>query len=65
MKSMCSTPDALFASQAGGTQVEEDRHDFGEARYDLCLAIGTLDTVNDLPLALAADRPLASARTLR
>ena len=25
-------------------------------RYDLCLAIGTLDTVNDLPLALAALR---------
>ncbi len=42
----------MFAKQAGGTQVEEDRHDFGEARYDLCLAIGTLDTVNDLPLAL-------------
>ena len=45
-------PAHLFASQAGGAQVEEDRHDFGEERYDLCLAIGTLDTVNDLPLAL-------------
>ena len=45
-------PGRLFAEKAGGTQVEEDRHDFGEGRYDLCLTIGTLDTVNDLPLAL-------------
>ena len=45
-------PGARFASRAGGAQVEEDRHDFGERRYDLCVAIGTLDTVNDLPLAL-------------
>lgn len=45
-------PGSLFAAQAGGQQVEEDRHDFGEKRFDLCVAIGTLDTVNDLPLAL-------------
>lgn len=45
-------PGAGFSQAAGGMQVEEDRHDFGEDRYDLCLAIGTLDTVNDLPLAL-------------
>jgi hypothetical protein len=45
-------PGTLFAQNAGGAQVEEDHHDFGERRYDLCLAIGTLDTVNDLPLAL-------------
>ena len=45
-------PGGLFARQVGGTQVEEDRHDFGDGRYDLCVAIGTLDTVNDLPLAL-------------
>ncbi|MFL6779900.1 MAG: SAM-dependent methyltransferase [Sphingomicrobium sp.] len=45
-------PGKLFARQAGGNQVEEDRHDFGEDRYDLCIAIGTLDTVNDLPVAL-------------
>lgn len=45
-------PGALFAGNADGQQAEEDRHDFGEARYDLCVAIGTLDTVNDLPLAL-------------
>jgi hypothetical protein len=45
-------PGSTFSRAAGGTQVEEDRHDFGEDRYDLCVAIGTLDTVNDLPLAL-------------
>lgn len=45
-------PGSLFASSAGGVQVEEDRFDFGESVYDLCVAVGTLDTVNDLPLAL-------------
>ena len=45
-------PGSLFAAQAGGAQVEEDRHDFGSGNFDLCVAIGTLDTVNDLPLAL-------------
>ena len=45
-------PGQIFASASGGTQAEEDRYDFGEDRYDLCVAVGTLDTVNDLPLAL-------------
>ena len=45
-------PGALFAAQAGGLQGEEDRSDLGIGQYDLCVAIGTLDTVNDLPLAL-------------
>ena len=45
-------PGAHFAAVAGGIQVDEDRQDFGTGRYDLCVAIGTLDTVNDLPLAL-------------
>ncbi len=45
-------PGVLFAQAANGKQTEEDRFDFGEDRYDLCIAIGTLDTVNDLPLAL-------------
>lgn len=45
-------PGASFAAAAGGTRIEEDRDDFGVARFDLCIAIGTLDTVNELPLAL-------------
>jgi hypothetical protein len=61
-------PGAEFAARSGGFQVQEDRYDFGVDRYDLCLAIGTLDTVNDLPLALQligrslrADSPLIGA----
>lgn len=45
-------PGMQFAISAGGKPVEEDWHDFGVARFDVCIAIGTLDTVNDLPLAL-------------
>lgn len=45
-------PGSSFAASASGKQIEEDRFDFGEELYDLCIAIGTLDTVNDLPLAL-------------
>ncbi|MGI8930760.1 MAG: SAM-dependent methyltransferase [Sphingomicrobium sp.] len=45
-------PGASFAAAAGGALIEEDRYDFGVARFDLCIAIGTLDTVNELPLAL-------------
>jgi len=45
-------PGGIFADRSAGTQIEEDRHDYGEDRYDLCVAIGTLDTVNELPIAL-------------
>ena len=45
-------PGHLFAAVAGGQQIEEDRFDFGADRYDLAVAIGTLDSVNDLPVAL-------------
>lgn len=45
-------PGCLFASAAGGEHIEEDRFDFGEQRYSLAIAVGTLDTVNELPLAL-------------
>lgn len=45
-------PGQLFAANAGGSQVEEDRDDFGANQFDLCMAIGTLDSVNELPRAL-------------
>lgn len=45
-------PGLQFAAAVGGEQVEEDRFDFGENHYDLAIAVGTLDTVNQLPLAL-------------
>lgn len=45
-------PGQLFSAASDGEQADEDRFDFGENLYDLCIAIGTLDTVNDLQLAL-------------
>ena len=61
-------PGPLFATAVNGVNVEEDQHDFGEQRYDLCLAVGTLDTVNELPFALSLlhralkpDAPLVGA----
>lgn len=45
-------PGPLFAKSAGGTRIIEDRWDPPAQAFDLCLAIGTLDTVNDLPRAL-------------
>lgn len=49
-------PGPLFARQAGGACVVEDSIDLEVDGYDLCVAVGTLDTVNDLPTALATIR---------
>jgi SAM-dependent methyltransferase len=49
-------PGALFAAAARATHAEEDRHAFGGARFDLVVAVGTLDTVNRLGPALQAIR---------
>lgn len=46
-------PGLLFAAAAGGSPIIEDALEPDEQTYDLVIAIGTLDTVNDLPLALA------------
>jgi hypothetical protein len=45
-------PGAGFAETAGGIQADADLIDFPPASFDLCVAIGTLDSVNDLPGAL-------------
>jgi hypothetical protein len=54
-------PGPLFAVASKGRTIVEDRLEAEPAAYDLILAIGTLDTVNELPLALrllrAAMRP--------
>jgi len=42
----------LFAAAAGGGPIVEDAWQPDPAAYDLVLAVGTLDTVNGLPLAL-------------
>lgn len=49
-------PGPVFARSSGGQQVVEDDWEPGAARYDLILAVGTLDTVNDLPRALSSIR---------
>lgn len=61
-------PGPLFAAAAQGKTVMEDRWEPAPGRYDLVVAIGTLDTVNDLPLALrligygmAGDAPFLAA----
>ena len=45
-------PGRLFAAQSDGIQIIEDQLDLEPGSFDLILAIGTLDTVNDLPCAL-------------
>ena len=45
-------PGALFADRVGGQTIAEDAWEPAAGTFDLVVAIGTLDTVNDLPLAL-------------
>lgn len=45
-------PGPLFAAQSRGEVLIEDAWEPPQAAYDLVLAVGTLDTINDLPLAL-------------
>lgn len=47
---------ALFAAIHGGVQCDEDRLPFADASFDLVVSIGLLDSVNDLPGALALAR---------
>jgi hypothetical protein len=49
-------PGAAFAEAAGGRLIVEDEMVHEPGTYDLCVAIGTLDTINDLPNALARVR---------
>jgi hypothetical protein len=48
----CVDPGPSFAAAAGGMRTVEDRWQPPQGAYDLVIAIGTLDTINDLPLAL-------------
>lgn len=49
-------PGQLFAAAAGGIQADEDRPNFPDGSFDLIVSAGTLDTVSDLPGALALAR---------
>jgi NADH dehydrogenase [ubiquinone] 1 alpha subcomplex assembly factor 5 len=48
----CRDPGPRFAAAAGGIPITEDHWEPRAQAYDLVLAVGSLDTVNDLPLAL-------------
>jgi SAM-dependent methyltransferase len=45
-----------FAAEVEGLQGEEDQPHFGEGSFDLIVSAGVLDSVNDLPGALALAR---------
>jgi len=57
-------PGEAFARAAGGATVVEDAIDFEPASFDLIVAIGTLDTVNDLAGALLRFRFLLKPDSL-
>ena len=57
-------PGPLFARAAGGQPVVEDRLALTTESFDLVVAIGTLDTVNDLPRALCSIRLAMQAGAL-
>jgi SAM-dependent methyltransferase len=49
-------PGARLARKSGAVQCDEDRLPFADASFDLVVAVGTLDSVNDLPGALTLIR---------
>jgi len=57
-------PGKQFASAAGGSIVSEEAIDLEPGSFDLCVAIGTLDTVNDLTGALLRLRLLLKPDSL-
>jgi hypothetical protein len=54
-------PGLLFAERAGGDVLVEDSWEPQLDAYDLVVAVGTLDSVNDFPLALRLIRASMSA----
>lgn len=49
---VCADPGFVAARAQGGVQVDEDALPFADDSFDLVIACGTLDSVNDLPGAL-------------
>ena len=56
MRVVSSDAGFRFARMTGGVQCDEDRLPFADASFDLVLSAGVLDSVNDLPGALALIR---------
>jgi SAM-dependent methyltransferase len=57
-------PGALFAHAAAGHFAQEDRLNLPDASFSLCVAVGTLDTINDLPGALRSIREVLAPDAL-
>ena len=57
-------PGERFAKAAGGEIVDEQNLDLEPGSFDLCVAIGTLDTVDDLPGVLLRLRFLLKPNSL-
>ena len=57
-------PGPLFSNAMGAEAIIEDRWQPSAAAYELVLAVGTLDTVNELPLALRLIRHAMTADAL-
>jgi hypothetical protein len=57
-------PGPMFAAAAGGATIVEDAWDAAADPFDLVLAIGTLDTVDNLPIALRLVRQAMRADSL-
>ncbi|WP_375250042.1 class I SAM-dependent methyltransferase [Sphingomonas sp.] len=55
-KILRADPGFAFARAAAGVQMDEDRLPFADGSFDLVVAAGTLDTVDDLPGALTLIR---------
>lgn len=49
---ICADPGFAAAKAQGGVQADEDALPFADESFDLVIACGTLDSVNDLPGAL-------------
>lgn len=56
IEATCADPGRRFAEDNGGVRADEDRLPFGDAVFDLVISVGVLDSVNDLPGALALIR---------
>src|SRR3546814_14159615 len=52
MKVVCADPGFANAREMKGVQADEDALPFADASFDLIIACGTLESVNDLPGAL-------------
>jgi NADH dehydrogenase [ubiquinone] 1 alpha subcomplex assembly factor 5 len=57
-------PGRLFADRAGGETILEDAWMPTEGAHDLILCVGTLESINDLPIALRLIRHGARANAL-